>query len=1361
MSQYIPTFELVLSGGSDPRVFTACAPGEEENGAVENSFEWRFDSTALNLDLGELARAAVAGEPPKNDVHIQVGRRLYEAVFSGPVGVLWQERRKQVGRKRIRLALRIDPQTARPLLNLPWEFLHDGQEFLVLNRHIAFSRLPADISPEPFEKLDEPLRLLVIIAAPHGLDENQVLNTALEEEIIMSATAPARRLGLLQVEFTPNGVPETLARYLREYDPHLLHFVGHGSFVEAYDSGVLFMEAEDGNRVEVSNVRFAEILMDYSDSLRFVFLSACQSAKVSRNSAYADLGPRLLSAGFPAVVAMQFSVFNRSAITFGGEFYRTAVEGKPVDEAMAQARLALQQSSPNGVDFATPVLYLVDPLCLQVDVEAARQKARADIPRDLSGVTVASRFVGRSAELRELQTKLDPGQGQWRAAVIHGLGGMGKTVLAARLAERMGSRLEGVKTIRLSPSSTAQDILDGLGAFLLIHNARFNLPVISQFHQIKDQPLPLEAKAGLLAEILKQLRLLIVFDNCEDILPHGQPVSKAAQLRGGEAQTAAGIDPELPKLLSLLVGSVPGPSRFLFTSRVDFDPVEAGRLAGEIGHRDLGEMGFRDAVYLMETLPPLDRLPVVILPDDGGSVQGVSMRDVYERLGGHPYTLGLFARHAARSSVGAVLEDLRGVRKELLEFTLLEGAVEKLSERAGQLLKRGAIYAEPVSVEGLAYLLGDEQDCMPEVGSEVEELLRWGLLARTPVTEEYAFHQLVKDWALEQMGEEERRELLLRAAYYWIAVGRESRSLNPELNAWHYLQEAGEWERAYEVLDEITEYLLRFGQNELLLKLLGTSLNTLQGHTLAVAQHTLAVVLEGLGAYSQARKLTEQSLATFQKLGDRVGVSKSLHQLGILSLDQGEYIQAQDYTGQALTIFRELNDLSGVAKSKHQLGMLFQAQGEYTLALSHFKQALEIFQALNDRVGAAGSLHQLGMIYQAQGEYSRARDSYKESMKIDQELGDKAGLATSLHQLGLLHQLQRDYSQAQRLYEQSHMIFQELGDRMGLAGVFHQFGMLHQEQGEYNKAWECYKQSLATAQELGNKAGIAKSFHQMGRLYQDQGEYSQARSYFEKSLSILKEIGDRAGIAKSLHQLGMLHYIQGEFTQAFDHYKQSLQIKEELGDRLGVASSLHQLGMLYQDQAEYLQARLSYKQALNIFHELGDRAGVARSLSQIGLLNEQEGQLDRAVGRLVQALAIFKQLGMPQREQVRSDLERLREKMGEEAFAAAVDGVQGSTASDGQSHADGMSQDELLRVVVNNTAKVLTTMPEKKAEWWETLGKLESELKSREQAQLASYMGLLQRLVEGADPELLTREIPEDFKYDWQALRLAIGRDRR
>src|SRR6185295_20217430 len=102
-------------------------------------------------------------------------------------------------------------------------------------------------------------------------------------------------------------------------------------------------------------------------------------------------------------------------------------------------------------DFAVPVLFLADPACLQVDPAAFRSSDRPETPLDLTGVTVAQRFVGRSAELRILQTNLDPDEGPWRAAILHGLGGMGKTVLAARLAQRMASGLDGVKSIRMSP----------------------------------------------------------------------------------------------------------------------------------------------------------------------------------------------------------------------------------------------------------------------------------------------------------------------------------------------------------------------------------------------------------------------------------------------------------------------------------------------------------------------------------------------------------------------------------------------------------------------------------------------------------------------------------------------------------------------------------------------------------------------------------------------------------------------------------------------------------------------------------------------------------------------------------------------
>jgi hypothetical protein len=118
-------------------------------------------------------------------------------------------------------------------------------------------------------------------------------------------------------------------------------------------------------------------------------------------------------------------------------------------------------------------------------------------------------------------------------------------------------------------------------------------------------------------------------------------------------------DPELAKLVRLLVEGVAGPSRFLFTSRLDFSPVEAWRLPAEVGHLGLGEMGFREAVYLTETLPVLERLPVAVLEerwaDAPAMPRALSKRDVYEKLGGHPYTLNLFAEQARRSSVEEVL----------------------------------------------------------------------------------------------------------------------------------------------------------------------------------------------------------------------------------------------------------------------------------------------------------------------------------------------------------------------------------------------------------------------------------------------------------------------------------------------------------------------------------------------------------------------------------------------------------------------------------------------------------------------------------------------------------------------------------
>ena len=1137
----VDTFELVIQGTGSKDRFVAWVPNPDGTRAAEHEFEWRTSSLAMII--GELEGAATYHKPPENNLHITFGKQLFNAVFGGEVGTLWHERTDHLKRGQyVRLVLRPDHNTARPLLNVPWEYLHDeredGEGFLATDRKTPVSRLPWGLSSEALEPLGEPLRVLVVISAPHGLSELQVLNTAREEDLILEAQAEAQREGLVQVEFTPNASLDMLSSYLREFDPHLLHFIGHGVFDSQKDEGSLLMETSNGQKLRVSNKEFAELLEEDAVSLRGVLLWACQSARVSRNEGYADLGPRLLRADFPAVVAMQFSVLDSSAMQFGSVLYREIARGKSLDIALTEGRKELQKRGPNSVDFATPTLYLTDPNCLKAD-SSKSPKLEEQPPQDFSGLNVIQNFVGRNAELRELRTGLDPRTGKWRAAIIHGLGGLGKTTLATRLAQRMASRFKGMISIRMTPTTTAQSILDRVAGFVQANRMRLGIdsPLVEALLNYVRQPLPLETKASLLVEFLARMPLLLVFDNYEDVLPKGRVLSKAANPEGVEAPQAS-EDPDLSKLIAILVANTPSGSRFLFTTRYDFDPVEPERFPNAVHHLPLSEMRFTEAVYLMGTLPPLDELPIAgeddqeVTPDQANAAIPLTKRALFNAVGGHPFTLGLFAEHAKTKSVRRAFMDLAGVQRELVKFTLLDRAVDALTPRAADLLRCAAIYDGPVPKKGLSYILGSDDDATPDVDDEVQLLLDWGLMTKPPGTDSYQVHSLVRDWMLDSITSEERERLLDRAAGFWIAAGNEFRLLDYHLVARHYLFRAKRYEEADNIVSAVFDYLVRWGQIELVLSLLDDSVRTLEGHTKARALGNRATIFGRLGDYKGAGADFIEVLKVFRTHNNRQGEAATLHNLGNLFELQGDNEQARKLYEQSLAIKQEIGDRSGVAITLHQLGNLHYLQGDYEQARELYEQSLDIAQEIGDRSGVASTLHQLGMIHQDQGEYEQARKLYEQSLAIKQEIGDRSGVAITLHQLGNLHYLQGDYEQARELYEQSLAIKQEIGDRSGVANTLHQLGNLHQDQGEYEQARELYEQSLAIQQEIGNRSGVANTLHQLGNLHYDQGEYEQARKLYEQSLAIMQEIGDRSGMASSLGQLGLLNEAVGKLAEA-------------------------------------------------------------------------------------------------------------------------------------------------------------------------------------------------------------------------------------
>lgn len=268
----------------------------------------------------------------------------------------------------MRLRVRVD-QTAPELTNMPWELLHDGDDFLVTRTETPVSRLPAGIRYSAKRPLDRTLRMLVVVSSPIDLPGQMILNTEKEQEVILAALDKLQRRRLLEIDFCEDATLATIQDYMAEQDYDILHFTGHGVFNEDKQRGELLLEDEHGNQHPVSNAEFAAVMRNHS-SLRLVVLSAGQSARAANNAAYTDMASQLVMQGTSAVLAMQYSVLDEAATLFASRFYTGVANNKPLDIALTESRLALRlagsEKGGERIDFATPVLLLNDPACVNV-----------------------------------------------------------------------------------------------------------------------------------------------------------------------------------------------------------------------------------------------------------------------------------------------------------------------------------------------------------------------------------------------------------------------------------------------------------------------------------------------------------------------------------------------------------------------------------------------------------------------------------------------------------------------------------------------------------------------------------------------------------------------------------------------------------------------------------------------------------------------------------------------------------------------------------------------------------------------------------------------------------------------------------
>lgn len=1172
-------FEVQLSQKA-PNLYSASAL---ENGEVvaSHKFELRTGELKFIEGMRHLEEGVISPQSEET-FHLDFGRDLYNKVFAGELAEYFSKCFKDARSQDdgLRIGLRCDTDAAE-LAAVPWEFLHDGDGFLVTKRNLLISRLPMEADKRKFDPLKTTLHMLVVISNPED-PSLQPLNTEHEQEVILEAVDRLQRENKIVVDFAEDATYKTIQSYLNDKEYHIVHFTGHGSYHDG--KGHLILESEDRRGKEFDNRAIVDLLAQRG--IRLVVLSACQSGKISNKEAYADLASILVRENVPAVVAMQYPILDLSATEFASTFYQAITSNKPIDLSLTEARITMKNvDNSNGVDFATPLLYLSDPDCLNVGEIKPEAPEISTKPVMLGEVQVIKKgFVGRQRELRILQDAFL--SDVKRAAIIYGFGGIGKTVLATRLALRMSRHLDGFFGTKCKKSTRPEEILNKLNTFLLMDG-------VDQLNRMINEQAPLKVKTQILVRILNQRHYLIILDNFEDCLNEEDKIE----------------NPDLREFVLQLLNGTYTSTKFIVTTRRNFYPLE-GRLAGSIEHLSLPELPFPQTVWLMNNHRELADLDIK------------KKLQIYRAIGGHPWTVGLFARHAAVESVDGLLLELAPLKRELVDFTLLDKSYSKLDEETKRLLLYSSTYDEAVPVEALSWIVGSDTEPSPPIGDPLKKLLDWGLVAKQEELGQdlYTIHTLVKDFAWEEAEKEklDQNRLLIRAAQHYENLAKTTENLRDCLKARDHYYEAEEWEKAADIVEIAIEYLYRWGQLELAIKLLNQSVNTTSGMKKTRALGSLATMYQGLGDWKSAMKLYSQVREIQEREEQKNNLSITLHSIGNIHYGQGNYNDANKFYHQSLEICKELGDRKGIAGTLLQLGTICHSQGDYDGAIERYQQCLDIFKDINDKIGVSNTLHQFGMVYQDLGRYDEAIPNYHGALDIKKEIGDKRGIASTLHQLGVMHH----------------------------------------HQGKYEKAIELYQQSLEISEQISDKEGVASTLRQLGNIHSDQGNFKEAIKLCHQSLKIYKELENKGGIASVLHLIGVIEQKQGNSENAIKLYHQSLEKSEEMGDKESIACSQHQLGTIYQERRDYKEAEKYLKQSLEISKELKHKRNIAYTFGQLGKLYEQ-GYEDYylALENYWLSFWILKELDDPTNENAKSNVSRLKQKMGEDVFKKALEGI--------------------------------------------------------------------------------------------------------
>jgi predicted ATPase/class 3 adenylate cyclase len=632
-------------------------------------------------------------------------------------------------------------------------------------------------------------------------------------------------------------------------------------------------------------------------------------------------------------------------------------------------------------------------------------------------------LIGRDDELATVTRTLRDADA--RLVTLTGPGGSGKTRLALEIAaELLDAFPDGVFFVDLAS----------------LRDSALVLPTVASVLNIRTQPT--EAPRDALIAYLAAKRILLVLDNCEQVIEAAPDIAELLAA--------------CPQLAILATSREPLNVR----SEQEY-PVSPLALPG-IEQSQLADLGRVPAVALFVARASASDPRFALTEENAAAVV-----EICRRLDGLPLAIELAAARVRILPPAALLDRLEQRlplltggprdlpnRQQTMRNTIAwsHDLLDDMEQMLFQLL---AVFPGGFTLEAAEWVWGERGSDTRQPTPDTLDLLA-SLVAKSLVVYEgetsgepsYGMLETIREFARERLAESGREAVARERHAAWaLTLAERAGPHVTEPNASVWLEAL---EREHASLRAALSWLVERRDGNLLARLAGVLWPFWKEHAhYAEGRRWLDAALElGVSAPAKdrlhvmtgvatmawyqadvafSRQMHEQALVLAQEIGDRAAEAFVLGALGVHASEQGDDAQAIARFEESWTVAREVGDPGPVVLSLHNLAHQEWQRGELTRAVSRLEEALEV--AREHRMGwiLPSILVGLGTISTDLGDLDRAVDFFRESIALGKVRGNLGDVIDGIGGLARLAAATGQSGEAVRLFGAADAIREGLG----------------------------------------------------------------------------------------------------------------------------------------------------------------------------------------------------------------------------------------------------------------------------------------------------------------------------------------------